>query len=154
MSIEDLKSLMDAFDPASLLPDVAEILDFLTAAVRLAVVAGPVLLLLAGLAYLFLAPKEANYHFGYRCFYGMGSVEAWRYSQKLAGLIWSGLGLALTIVMVIVSGRFAGMEINEALTLALTCILWEAGLVALSVLVINGLVMFHFTASGDRRRRK
>ena len=153
MSIEDLKSLMDAFDPASLLPETQSILDFLAKSARIAVVVGPVLLLLAGLAYLFLSPKEANYHFGYRCYHGMGSVEAWRYSQKMAGLIWSALGLGLTVAMVIVSGRFGGMEINEALSSALTCILWEAGLVALSVLVINSLVMYHFTASGDRRRR-
>ena len=154
MNIDDLKSLMDAFDPAALLPEAQVILDFLVKAARIAVIAGPVLLLLAGLAYLFLSPKEANYYFGYRCYYGMGSVEAWRYSQKMAGLIWTGLGLALTVVMLIVSGGFAGKEINEALTLALTCMLWEAGLVAVSVFVINGLVMYHFTAKGDRRRRK
>ena len=154
MNIEDLKSLMDAFDPAALLPEAQSILDFLAKSARIAVIAGPVLLLLAGLAYLFLSPKEANYHFGYRCYHGMGSVEAWRYSQKMAGLIWSMLGLGLTVVMLIVSGRFAGMEINEALSAALRCLLWEAGLVALSVFAINGLVMYHFTASGDRRRRK
>ena len=50
MSIENLKSLMDGFDPASLLPEAGAVLEFLTLAARIAVVAGPVLLLLAGLA--------------------------------------------------------------------------------------------------------
>ena len=154
MSIENIKSLMDGFDPAALLPEAGAVLEFLTLAARIAVVAGPVLLLLAGLAYLFIAPKEANYHFGYRCFHGMGSVEAWRYSQKMAGLIWTGLGLVLTVVMVIVSGGFAGKETNEALSSALTCVLWEAGLTLASVIAINSLVMYHFRANGDRRRRK
>jgi hypothetical protein len=40
------------------------------------------------------------------------------------------------------------------LTLAMTYILWEAGLVAVSCLVINFLVMVNFTASGDYRRRR
>ena len=154
MTIDDLKSLMDAFEPASLLPDAETVLGILVIAARIAVLAGPILLLVAGIMYMFLSPKEANYYFGYRCYFGMGSDEAWRYSQRMAGLIWTGLGLVLTIVMAIVSGGFGGKEANDALSAALTCILWEAGLVALSCIVINSLVMYHFTAKGDRRRKK
>ena len=35
MNIEDLKSIMDAFDPASLLPEMEGVLNALTVAVRL-----------------------------------------------------------------------------------------------------------------------
>ena len=152
MSIDDLKSLMDAFDPASLLPDVAEILDFLTAAVRLAVVAGPVLLLLAGLAYLFLAPKEANYHFGYRCFYGMGSVEAWRYSQKMAGLIWTGLGLVLTVVMAILCGNIGGPDLMDVLVEAMIWIGSQGIALVVACIAIDIAVVCVFDRRGFRRK--
>ena len=154
MSIDDLKSLMDAFDPSALLPELDSIMGVLATAMRFAVLAGPVILLVLGICYMFIAPKEANYHFGYRCYFGMGSVEAWRYTQRIAGLIWAVLGLALTVVMVLLSGGFAGKQTQEMLDLALTCILWEAGLTAVSCLVIHGLVAFNFTASGDYRRRR
>ena len=55
---------------------------------------GPVVMLALGLAYLFLAPKEANYYFGYRTYFGMGSVHSWRFTQRLSGIVLSLLGLA------------------------------------------------------------
>ena len=66
MNIEDLKSIMDAFDPASLLPELESILDILVYAVRIAILAGPAVVLVMGLLFLIFAPKEANYYFGYR----------------------------------------------------------------------------------------
>jgi len=153
MSIDGLKSLMDAFEPSALLPELDSVLGLVNTAMRVAVLAGPVILLVMGILYLFAAPKEANYHLGYRCYFGMGSVEAWRYTQRMAGLIWTALGLILTVVMVIVSGGFRGKEIQEVLSGAITCILWEAGLVAVSCLAVNLLAMVNFTADGQLRRR-
>ena len=89
LDIESIKEIMDAFDPASLLPELGEIFTVITSVCRIAVMVGPIILLILGLAYLFLAPKEANYYFGYRCYFGMGSVEAWRFSQRLAGAVWA-----------------------------------------------------------------
>ena len=74
MKIEDFKGLMDAFDPAALLPELDSIMGVLEFAMEIAVLAGPVVLLVLGLLYLFAAPKEANYYLGYRCFFGMGSI--------------------------------------------------------------------------------
>ena len=48
MNIEDLKSIMDAFDPASLLPEMESVLHTLTVAVRLAILAGPAVVLVLG----------------------------------------------------------------------------------------------------------
>ena len=152
MNVEDLKSLMDAFDPASLLPELNGILDILAYAVRISVLVGPVALLILGLGYLIFSPKEANYYFGYRCMFGMGSVEAWRFTQRLAGIVWILLGLALTGLMVLLTGKFADMEVYDAIWVAIRYVLWEVGLTALSCLVINTLVMIRFTYSGDYRR--
>ena len=96
LDIASIKSVMDGFDPASLLPDLSKVFGSLVGVCRVAVMIGPVIALILGLAYLFLAPKEANYYFGYRCYFGMGSVRAWRFTQRIAGMILGGLGLILT----------------------------------------------------------
>ena len=109
LDIESLKEMMDAFDPASLLPQLDSIFDKVELVCRIAVMAGPVVLLIMGLVYLFFTPKEANHYIGYRCYYGMGSVEAWRFTQRLAGLVFGGLGLILTAVMLFVTRGFVDM---------------------------------------------
>ena len=152
MNIEDLKGLMDEFDPASLLPELDSILEGIVSLARIAVMVGPILLLAAGLAYLLLAPREANYIFGYRCTFGMGSVEAWRFTQRFAGIVWSVLGLVLSIVMRSKTGNFVDLEISEMLWQAVKCLIWETGIVAVSCLVINTVVMARFTYSGEYRK--
>lgn len=152
MNIEDLKSLMDAFDPAALLPELNGVLDTVLYAVRLATLLGPVVLLVLGVGYLIFAPKEANYYFGYRCTFGMGSVEAWRFTQRLAGIVWSLLGLVLTAAMLLLTGGFAEMEVYDAVWAAVKYVLWEVGLVAVSCIAINTIVMSRFTYSGDYRK--
>ena len=92
LDIASIKSVMDGFDPASLLPDLSKVFGSLVGVCRVAVMIGPIITLILGLAYLFLAPKEANYYFGYRCYFGMGSVRAWRFTQRLAGVCLGGLG--------------------------------------------------------------
>ena len=154
MNIEDLKGLMDGFDPASLLPELDGILEGIVSLARIAVMVGPILLFAAGLAYLLLAPKEANYTFGYRCAFGMGSVEAWRFTQRLAGAVWSVLGLVLSIVMFSRTGKFADLEISEMLLAAVKCLIWQTAIVAVSCLAINTAVMARFTYDGEYRKER
>lgn len=154
MSIDDLKSLMDAFDPASLLPELDSLLETLASVMRVAVLAGPVILLIMGILYIIFSPREANYYFGYRCYFGMGSVDAWRYTQRIAGLIWGILGLVLTIVMVVISNGFAEKQTMEVLSSAVTCVLWEAGLIIVSCFAINTIVAIQFNSDGELRRRR
>jgi uncharacterized membrane protein len=121
---------------------------------RIAVLIGPVVLLIMGLAYLLFSPKEANYYFGYRCYYGMGSVPAWRFTQRIAGIILGGLGLVLTGIMLVVSGGFATMQTMDMAWKALTCVLWEAGLSAVAILSINIIAAMTFDKRGEYRNRK
>ena len=87
--MEALKALMKDFDPTTLLPDLSTVLRKVEAGMRLAVMAAPLVLLVMGLLYLLAAPKEANYKLGYRFFWGMASVESWRFTQRLAALMWT-----------------------------------------------------------------
>ena len=152
-SIESIKELMDGFDPAALLPDLSTALGKVELICRVAVLVGPILILALGIAYLLLSPKEANYYFGYRCYFGMGSVQAWRFSQRIAGLTFAGLGLVLTVIMLLISGGFSGMAAMDMAWKAVWCLVWEAALVLLATLVINGLCMFFFNAKGEPRHK-
>lgn len=154
MTIDDFKALMDGFDPASLLPELDTLIGKLALVARIAVLIGPVMLLVMGLLYFFASPKEANYHFGYRCYYGMGSVQAWQFTQHLAGIVWGALGLILGIVMLLISGSFAQMETMDLLWRAVYCVAWEAGLAAAACIGVNTVAAIRYDSKGALRRRK
>ena len=153
LDFDAIKKILDGVDPAEMLPQIDAIFSKIQLICRICVMAGPVILLILGLCYLFLAPKEANYYFGYRCFFGMGSVHAWRFTQRIAGMVLGGLGLILTLVMFFISLRFGSMEISAMAWLTVKCLIWQAVLVILATLGINGLTMFWFDRKGELRRR-
>lgn len=154
LDIESIKEIMDAFDPASLLPELSSIFEGLVSICRIAVLVGPVILLALGLAYLLFAPKEANYYFGYRCYYGMGSIEAWRFTQRLAGAVLGGTGLILTGVMLVISGGFATMDSMDMVWKAFWCLIWQAVIALLVNIAIWAVAFFRFDAKGNYRNKK
>lgn len=151
MSIENIKQLMDDFDLGALLPNLENFGSFAMLLTRLAVLIGPLVLLILGVYFLLLPPKEANYSAGYRCFFGMGSLQAWHFTQRLAGIVWGALGLVMAIVMAVKTGSFADTEIMDAMFQAGKLLLWEIGLTLLSVLGINITVAALFDRNGNRR---
>ena len=153
LDIESIKEIMDAFDPASLLPELGDIFSLVVSLCRIAVMVGPIILLALGLAYLFLAPKEANYYFGYRCYFGMGSIEAWQFTQRFSGLVLGGLGLVLTGVMLVISLGFGSMDAMEMVWRAFWCLVWQAILVLLANAVIWGAAALRFDAKGNFRKK-
>lgn len=152
MSIENIKALMDEFDPTKLLPNLDSALGKVELLMRVLLLIGPILLLVLGIAYLLAAPKEANYYFGYRCYFGMGSEEAWRFSQRIAGLVWGVAGLVLTIVMFVIGRGFAGMDVVDMVWKAVRCGIWEVAVVAITSIGINITVAVFFDRKGMRRR--
>ena len=154
LDIESIKELMDAFDPATLLPELTSIFDFIAAVCRIAVLVGPILLLALGLAYLLFAPREANYYFGYRCYYGMGSIEAWRFTQRLAGAVLGGTGLILTGIMLVISGGFGSMDAMDMVWKAFWCLIWQALLALLANVIIWAVTFLRFDARGNYRNQK
>ena len=151
---EAVKALMDNFDPAALLPELSNVFGWIELVCRFAVLVGPIILAALGIAYLFFSPKEANYYFGYRTYYGMGSVEAWRFTQRLSGIVLSLLGLALTGVMLVLSGGFAGMEVMDMVWKALAYLGVEAVLILVANLAIPAVVMAKFDRKGNYRKKK
>ena len=154
LDIDSIKEIMDAFDPASLLPELGDIFSIVTTVCQIAVMIAPIILLVLGVAYLLFAPKEANYYFGYRCYYGMGSVEAWRFTQRLAGVILGALGLILTGVMLVMSMGFPGMDMMDMVWKAFWCLIWQGILALLANVSIWTAAFFRYDAKGNIRKRK
>ena len=152
--IETLKKLVNEFDLANFIPEVDSILGWVETLVRIFVLAAPICILAFGLFFLFLPPKEANHSAGYRTYFGMGSVDAWRFTQFLAGVVWSGVGLILTVVMLIVVNGYRNMEMMDMVNNAVVCVLWEIGSIVVSCLGINITAAVVFDRKGNRRAKK
>lgn len=153
IDLDTVKHLLDGVDPATLLPDVSTVVGKVQLVCTLAILVAPLVMLVLGIAYLFFAPKEANYYFGYRTAFGMGSVSAWRRTQKLAGLVFSILGLLLTVVMLLVSLTLPSRAPMDMVWLAVKCLLWQGALALLSKATINGLTMLHYNYRGTKRNK-
>jgi uncharacterized membrane protein len=139
------------FDIGSLIPSLESLLERLDLLLRILVMAGPLGLLGLGLYYFLLPPKEANYSAGYRFSYGMKKVKVWRFMQRIAGMVYSGVGLVLTIVMALICIGFGDMAAPDMLWAAVKCILWELGIVVLATLGINITVMAVYDSEGNSR---
>lgn len=150
---ECVKSLLGDFDPVALLPDLEKAFSWLELVLRIAVLVGPLCLLGFGLWYLLAPAKEANHSVGYRFYWGMSSVEAWQFTQRLAGIVWTGLGLVMTIVMAFICNGYRDMAQDAMIYSALTSLCWELGLIVLSVLAIDITIVALFDRKGYRRRR-
>ena len=135
----------------ALLPDLSTVIGWIELVARIAVMAGPILLLGFGLVYLLAPPKEANYGLGYRFWWGMASLKAWKFTQRLAGMVWSGLGAVLTIVMALICAGFRDLEPMDMVRRAGTCLIWELVLIAVACIAINVTVMVKFDKDGFPR---
>ena len=151
MNTQTLAATAEEFNPLSLLPDLTKFADNLETVMRIAVMIGPLCLLGLGLWYLLAPPREANYSVGFRCWWGMSSVEAWQFTQKLAGLVWTVLGGVLTVVMAIVCGGYRSMAPDLMAFSAIKALIWELVLVVVSIIAIHAIVVWQFDQKGYRR---
>ena len=134
-----------------LLPELAPLLEKTAFLSRLMLLVGPFVILGMGLYYFLNAPKEANYQSGYRCYWGMGSVQAWRFTQRLAGGLWSLLGLGLAIWMALAGPELAALDMMDRMGRMAMYILCQAISLLLLRWIINLLVFLRYDAKGNRR---
>lgn len=140
------------FDIGSLIPSLDSLLGKLDLLLRVCVMAGPLALLGLGLYYFLVPPVEANHSAGYRFRYGMTKVKVWQFMQRVAGMVYSGTGFVLTIVMAIICISFGGMEVPDMLWAAVKCILWELGIIAAATAAINITVIVMYDSQGNSRK--
>ncbi len=151
MDLEALKSIFSDFDLAKFLPQMDSVLGWVEFLLRLCVMAGPLLLLGFGLLYLVAPPKEANYALGYRFWWSMASLDAWTFTHKLVGALWTGLGLVLCVIMAVICNGYRDMDPMDMVWSAVRCLLWELGLTVLVCLAANIVIVVIFDRKGFRR---
>ena len=149
--MEKITAFFVELDFAEFVPEMGSLLELVRSIASTVIVIGPIVMLLLGLWYFFLPPKEANHSVGFRTYFGMGSVEAWRFTQKIAGAAWCVIGLVLTIVMFIVRSGYAEKDIMDAVTSAIVCLLWQAGLALVSYILVCLIATICFDRKGNRR---
>ena len=138
----------------ALIPKLELLLSDMKFWMGVAVLIGPLLFLGMGAFYYFLSPKEANHRLGYRTYFGMGSVPAWKFTQKLAGMVWGGLGAVLTLVAVIVCIVLGSREPAHAMSGALTMLIIEAVCALLAFLAVEILVFIRYDMNGNLKNKK
>ena len=154
MNLDSIKMFLDNMDGLPTLPDPSGFVDRLESIARILVILGPVVMIILGLLYIFAAPKEANHHFGYRCYFGMGSEKAWQYTQRIAGVTWTVMGAVMTVAMLVATRRFSELGTLDMLTHAALCVGAQALMLVIATVVIRSAVAARFDRHGEPRRRK
>lgn len=149
--MEKITSFLKDFDLVAILPKISTFAATTKWILWLLIMLAPILLLVLGALYYYKPPQEANFAWGFRTYFGMGSVEAWRYTQKIAGITWMLLGGALTVLMGIVGLFFIGIDAGKAAVAAIWCVSIQLVLVAASWVYINVRVLKVFDKDGDPR---
>lgn len=149
-----ITQLLDKLNPAKLVPNLDNLIGKIDTIIKWAIMAGPVILLVLGLIYIFIPPKEANHSFGFRTYFGMGSVEAWRFTQRISGIVLGALGLVLTIVMAIILSGWKGLNPIVVLDKATRCLIWEIALAAISYLGLIVFITIRYDRNGNLRSKK
>jgi hypothetical protein len=120
--MEKITELMNNLDLGKLVPQMDKLMDWVLWLAKAAVRIGPVCILLLGLIYLLIPPKEANRKAGYRTYFGMGSITAWQFTQRLSGVLMTLTGLILTIIALVSTRKFSQMAPEAMVEKALSCI--------------------------------
>ena len=152
LDMDFLKSLISDFDLMALLPEMADVLDWIMTTVSYALVAGPCVLALLGLWYLILPAREANHFVGYRFFWGMGSIKSWKFTQRFAGLVWIILGAYLANQANELRETLMAMEKLDMMYEAIVMILKQISWVVVTCLSINVVIFIIFDFKGNIRK--
>lgn len=117
--MEKITELLNTFSLEKYIPKLDTLMGWVQWLVSLAVRVGPICILVLGLIYLLIPPKEANRKAGFRTYFGMGSVIAWNVTQRLAGIVMTITGLILTIIAYKRIGEFASYDMMTMANVAL-----------------------------------
>lgn len=150
--MDAINAIIEGVKLENIMPDLQVFLQRLVPWMAWAVRVGPMALLGRGLLYRYAPPKEANHTLGFRTYFGMGSVQAWQFTQALAGKVLSLLGGGLTLVMWIISFTFRGMDAYRMMRWASTCLIIQIILMLTAYIYIRVVVTKKFDKNGNLRR--
>ena len=131
-------------------PSITLFLGFLTVLLCVSLLIGPAFLLHFGATYYF-RPAALDSGRGFRSPFVKGSTSAWKYTQKMAGMIWGGLGALLSVAMLIVCLTFIGKNQAQMASVAVICLAIQVVLVTIATVAIHFLV---YRFGNQKKKRK
>ena len=149
--MDKLLEILGSFDIAKILPEVNATVGFIVLLARIVTFFVPLLILGLGLAYFLKPAPEANHTFGYRTYFGMGSIEAWQFSQRIGGLVYIILGGVMTLGALITFIVLLKSSIPTILTGCAVALVIELILVALTTFTLNIIISIRYDRDGYRR---
>ena len=152
--MDKITAIFEKIDLTKLVPQMDTLLDKLQLICTVALLIGPAVMLFLGLWYFLVPPKEANHYAGFRTWFGMGSIRAWRATQKIAGMVWGSCGLVLSVVMWFISRSLVKLEPMDMAGRAFSCLLWQIGVALITYIGICIVVTVLFDGKGRRRSEK
>jgi hypothetical protein len=84
----------------------------------------------------------------------MSRVAVWQFMQRLAGMVYGGLGIVLLIVMSVLCAKFAGMNEPDMVWFGFKCVVVELELILVATLAIDITIVAMFDRKGVSRREK
>ena len=140
--MEKITELLDNLENlGDLLPKLNTLTGWVQWLISLAVRIGPICILVLGLIYLLIPPREANRKAGYRTLFGMGSITAWHFTQRVAGCVMTVFGAILTVSAYITVARITKLDLMDMAHAAFRAVMVQA-IIALIIYVF----MFVLTA--------
>ena len=149
--MEKITELLNNFSLEKYIPKLDTLIGWIQWLVSLAVRLGPICILVLGIIYFLIPPKEANRKAGFRTYFGMGSVIAWNVTQRLAGILMIPTGLVLTIIAYVKVGKFPDYDLMTMADVAFQAVKGQAICALIIYVLMFLLTAVLFNRNGDCR---
>ena len=149
--MEKITELLNNFSLEKYIPKLDTLMGWIQWLVSLAVRLGPICILVLGIIYFLIPPKEANRKAGFRTYFGMGSVIAWNVTQRLAGILMIPTGLVLTIIAYVKVGKFPDYDLMTMANVAFQAVKGQAICALIIYVLMFLLTAVLFNRNGDCR---
>ena len=150
--MKKITAFLEDFDFSKILPKIGSLLKDIRFWINFIMFAAPLAVLAVGLWYFFLPIKEANHKLGFRTYFGMGSPEAWKFTQKLAGIVWMSLGGAMTVVSLILVLAYRKKDIMALANRSLIWLMVFGVLMIASYIAVSVVAAVRYDAEGKLRK--
>ena len=149
--MEKITELLNNFSLEKYIPKLDSVMGWVQWLISLAIRVGPICILVLGLIYLLIPPKEANRKAGYRTYFGMGSIMAWNFTQRVAGVLMIPTGLLLTVIAYVKIGKFSDYDLMTMAQEAFGAIKFQVVCALIIYIFMFVLTAVMFTRKGDCR---
>ena len=150
--MDAINAFIEKINIYELVPDLSKLAGLMKTIATVCMLIGPVCMLALGLIYYLAPPKEANRKFGFRTYFGMGSVEAWLFTQKVAGLVFTILGAVLLAAMIVLRAVYNSRDGMALMSAAGVSVIAQLILLICAHIGVGVTSAVFFDRNGNRKR--